>query len=101
MAWQSKIPELVSRAPAQAAAALDATGADIAETARALAPVETGRLRAGIAYNPATGQVVSEAAHGVYVELGTRHASAQPHIVPAVHEAGSRAAKRMKEVFEK
>jgi HK97 gp10 family phage protein len=56
----------------------------IAETARQLAPVDTGELRDSI--HEDNGNVVVSAAHGVHVEFGTVFMEAQPFLRPAVDE---------------
>lgn len=64
----------------------------LANTARALAPVRTGALRAGISSRTfgTTGEVVSSADYSDYVEDGTSDTAPQPFMGPAasLHERG-------------
>lgn len=60
----------------------------IERDAQRLAPVDTGELRRSIhAEEPhgRTVRVVAGADHASYVELGTRHMSAQPYLKPALY----------------
>ncbi len=67
-------------------------GQSIVARAQALAPVRTGQLRAGIGfiYNQTTHtlQIYGDAPYDIFVEYGTRYMRPQPHIRPALLEAG-------------
>lgn len=72
-------------------AALSKTATDIVASAKKASPVDTGNLRASISASPvesgADGSFYTEvgptAAYGVFVELGTSRAPAQPFLFPA------------------
>lgn len=76
---------------ARAAAATRKTGADITRDAKALAPVDTGNLRASIGTETTgdgragvmTVSIGPTASYGAYVETGTSRAAAQPFLWPA------------------
>ena len=76
---------------ARAAAATRKSGAEITRDAKALAPVDTGNLRASIGMEVTgdgrTGRMTvavgPTAAYGAYVETGTSRAAAQPFLWPA------------------
>jgi HK97 gp10 family phage protein len=57
---------------------------DIAADMRTMAPVETGQLVNSIRVDETSGQVIAEADHAVYVEMGTEHMRAQPFMRPAL-----------------
>lgn len=87
---------------ARAAAATRKSGADITRDAKALAPVDTGNLRASIGMT-VTGdgrngtmrvEVGPTAHYAAYVELGTSRMRAQPYLRPATdrHVPGWQAA---------
>ncbi len=67
-------------------------GQAIVTRAQALAPVRTGRLRSeiGFIYNQTTHtlQIYGDAPYDIFVEYGTRYMRPQPHIRPALLEAG-------------
>ena len=83
--WLEAIGPAVARA-------LDAVGMAAEGHAKALCPVDTGRLRNSIthvqldAHHEAIGTNVE---YGRYVELGTSRADAQPFLVPAASEHSS------------
>lgn len=58
--------------------------------AKRLCPVDTGRLRASITHalsrdaSSLYAEVGSNVAYAAFVELGTRHAGAQPYLRPAL-----------------
>lgn len=62
---------------------------DIRETARAMAPVDTGELRDSIGGDVAglTGYVIATADHAAYLEHGTSRQPAQPYMRPAMDRA--------------
>ncbi len=83
-------PELARRYPALARAIVQKTGLDIEAAAKMRAPVDTGALRnsiTGAMTGEAEGEVAVGVEYGPYVEFGTRSASAQPYLTPAVEAA--------------
>jgi HK97 gp10 family phage protein len=74
----------------EAAKRLDAAGAAVANRARQLAPVDTGKLRDSIHYqfNASTLTLViyADAPHSWWVEAGTSRMAAQPYMRPALAE---------------
>jgi hypothetical protein len=56
----------------------------VAEDARRYAPVRTGLLVSRI--NAEGNRVWARTGYAVYVELGTRHAPAQPYLRPALYQ---------------
>lgn len=58
---------------------------EIANDARRYAPVDTGDLVASIHSDHSSGEVIAEAGHAVYVELGTENMRAQPYLRPALY----------------
>jgi HK97 gp10 family phage protein len=65
--------------------------------AKLRAPVLTGRLRNGIvgSAEETTAILSTEVFYAIYVEFGTRHSRAQPHMRPAVEAAIAAWAKMM------
>jgi phage gpG-like protein len=61
----------------------DTHGLLIESTAKELAPVDTGRLRASIHYDAQTGQVSTNVVYASFMELGTVRHRAQPFLFPA------------------
>lgn len=76
---------------AKAATATLKAGADITRDAKALAPVDTGNLRASIgmtvtgsgAHGRMSVEIGPTANYGEYVETGTSRMAAQPYLFPA------------------
>lgn len=76
---------------ARGAAVMRATAARIEADAKLAAPVDTGNLRSSISSTASgdvrTGEISIEvgptADYGIYVELGTSRARAQPYLFPA------------------
>lgn len=70
------------------------TAADITADAKRLAPVDTGNLKSSITYETTGNAYYSEAEigptaeYGVFVELGTSRARAQPFMGPAADRYG-------------
>lgn len=66
------------------------------------APVKTGRLRAGVehAVNDHTMTLFNEVPYAGYVEFGTRHSRAQPHMRPGFAAAVNKYVKIMQEGME-
>lgn len=62
--------------------------AAIERDAQRFAPVDTGELQGSIEAEPPAGgrvRIVARADYAGYVELGTRHMSAQPYLSPALY----------------
>lgn len=59
---------------------------DIAADARRFVPVDTGELRSSIRVDDTTAEVVADAEHAGYVELGTSRMAAQPYLRPALYK---------------
>lgn len=85
--WDSSAQAEIDRAVDRM---LDGLLDDIAADAKRGAPVDTGRLRAGIenlGVQDGTGRVGTTGIdYGVYVEKGTRRAPAQPFLRPALYQ---------------
>lgn len=75
----------VVAAEASEEAAEEVVGVEVAETAKTLAPVDTGALRDSIVQVPEG--VAVEAPYAVFVEYGTSDSSAQPFVRPAIDES--------------
>ena len=75
------------------AADLARFGLDVQNRARALSPVDTGRLRSSIQSVPGVEdagpyvEIGTNVKYARFVEFGTRHARAQPFLRPALMEA--------------
>jgi HK97 gp10 family phage protein len=68
---------------------LNRIGAAIAEDARDMAPIDTGKLVSKISHKVMSGRRVRISAkthYAVYVELGTRYMRAQPYLRPALYQ---------------
>lgn len=67
-------------------AAVSAAAQRVAENARGLCPVDTGRLKNSIAVSVGENgaQVSAGTDYAAYVEFGTSRAAAQPFLVPAL-----------------
>lgn len=67
----------------------------VAEDARRIVPVDTGRLKASIQVEDAgheKARVHATAPYAGYVELGTRHMAAQPYLRPSLYKWRGRVA---------
>jgi HK97 gp10 family phage protein len=67
-------------------------GESVAETARAICPVDTGALRDSIAAHMADGseaeaEIIAEVPYAAFVEFGTSLMEAQPFLRPALDAA--------------
>jgi HK97 gp10 family phage protein len=85
------------------APALLAGAERIADEARRLAPVKTGRLRQSIAAaalpGAATAEVQCQAPYGRFVEFGTRRQPARPFLLPAALSQGRAAAQAIADLL--
>ena len=68
------------------AAVFQAAGEAVADEARAMCPVDTGRLRVSIAVNSGEdgAEITANTDYAAYVEFGTWKMAAQPFLVPAL-----------------
>lgn len=66
---------------------MEASGILIASKVKALAPVDTGRLRLSYEHEVEgdTLRVGTRVTYAKFQEFGTRHQPAQPHLVPGVN----------------
>jgi HK97 gp10 family phage protein len=85
----NRMPRIAATAPMLVERALAKTAFDVTTDAILAAPVDTGNLVASISAAPHGAlewRVTAHAEYAVYVELGTRHASAQPFLLPALRQ---------------
>ena len=68
------------------AAIFKSAGEAVADEARAMCPVDTGRLKSSIAVSADGGgaQITANTDYAAYVEFGTWKMAAQPFLVPAL-----------------
>lgn len=85
----NRIPELSGDLKRKGEALVEATARKVAADAAQRAPVDTGRLRAGIRpdVHGLAGFVTSDAPYSHFVEYGTSRTGAQPFMWPAVEAA--------------
>lgn len=85
------IAQLAEKINSQLSSALLAGAEAVAERARGLCPVDTGRLRASISTSQEgkSARVSVGEEYGIYVELGTYKSAAQPFLVPSLAAAES------------
>ena len=86
------------------AAVFAAAGEAVADEARAMCPVDTGRLRDSIAVSAGEdgAQISANTDYAAYVEFGTYKMAAQPFLVPALlNSAGKIAAAAANAIGEK
>ena len=74
---------------------IDNLGAEIAQVAQGLAPVDTGALQESIVAHPgaeatATSEIVAEVPYAAFVEFGTSLMPAQPYLRPALDQVVGR-----------
>lgn len=85
----SRIPMVRARVRSAVAGAVEKAMLDVEAAAKTSAPVDTGALRNSI-QGERTGEfsgiVAPNVDYAIYVELGTRHMSAQPFLTPAADE---------------
>lgn len=85
----NRIPDIVSTIRGDGPKHVEETADIVARDAADHAPVDTGELRDSI-HREGSGtdaRVVVGAAHGIFVEYGTRNMPAQPYLWPAVERA--------------
>lgn len=87
---KTKLPYIIKHLDDASMGAAKAGAERIAETARILAPVRTGKLKESIEARPEDErfggngfEVVAKAFYANWVENGTRHSAAQPFLMPA------------------
>lgn len=68
---------------------LEQSGIVVTNQAKLFSPVDTGRLRSSLTYEKDgnTVQIGTNVNYAWYVEGGTRHAAAQPYLVPGMNSA--------------
>lgn len=89
--------------------ALDKSGAEVRDTARALAPVDTGDLKDSIEYivrplpddKGAAAYVIVEQFYGRFVEFGSQGRPARPYFFPAYRLMKKRVRNRIKRAVKK
>jgi HK97 gp10 family phage protein len=99
----SDLGRIAREAEAKAALIVDKTAHDIEAGAKAVAPVDTGHLRASIkaeSHGPLEAEVRVGAEYGIYVEQGTRHMAPQPYLHPAAEAAREGFEQATRQVFE-
>ena len=76
------------------AAVMAAAGEAAAQEARAMCPVDTGRLRSSIGVSAGDGEAVvyANTDYAAYVEFGTSKMAPQPFMVPAAINAAGKIA---------
>ncbi|HYG66098.1 MAG TPA: HK97-gp10 family putative phage morphogenesis protein [Anaeromyxobacteraceae bacterium] len=104
----SRLQSLLGRLSGRIAAAVaeeTLAGAEaVAREAKALAPVDTGRLRASIEAlreGRTSAVVVARAPYAAFVEYGTRRMAAQPFMRPAAQRARAEVAARIGEAVRR
>lgn len=99
---KSRIPDIVARSEAGAAAAVERAGLRVEAGAKARARVRTGFMRGEIqwhSHGPFEGEVIAGADYTIYNEYGTRYMSAQPMFVPAAEDAREAFVREIRELF--
>lgn len=102
MIKKSNLTALALKAPQLTGAVLKQTGADIADLASQLAPVDTGALRDSYRAENESETVVivgSDKEYAPYVEFGTSTQSAAPHFTPAFKQAEETFTERLKQAI--
>lgn len=86
----NKIKLLVPKVRQAAQDAVALTALQVESTAKELAPVDTGRLRASIgitfAADRLSAEVGSNVEYAIFIEAGTRYMAAQPFLGPAFEQ---------------
>ncbi len=80
------LEKIAMRAPAAASKALLQTAQDIVDLIKQITPVDTGNLRDSYGAEPVSSSVVrvgTAVTYAPFVEFGTVHMAAQPHLTPA------------------
>lgn len=86
----SNLSKIAAESRPAAAAALLQTAADIVEITKQLSPVDTGALKQSYGAIPISRDEIiigSDMEYAPYVEYGTSHQAAQPHLTPAFMQA--------------
>lgn len=100
--WQSNIPKIKQGSRAELSKLIRTATLKIEAEAKVAAPVDTGFLQNSIASNfpdELTGVVSVGAEYGIYVEMGTVHAPAQPFLLPAAERAMKELGGELKQVI--
>lgn len=88
----NRLPQMAAAARPLVEAALAKTAHDTEALAKDVAPVDTGNLMNSISAakeRELTWRVTAHADYAIYVEMGTRHMSAQPYLAPALNETSA------------
>ena len=100
--WNRAFLAVIQQWEDQAPENLEKLGQLAEQEAKTRAPVKTGRLRRGIEHDVAKDTMVltNEVPYAGYVEFGTRHSRAQPHMRPGFAAAVNRYEQIMKQGME-
>jgi HK97 gp10 family phage protein len=82
----SDLTRIALQAPEKASEALLQTAADIVDLTKQLTPVDTGNLKRSYGATPlskTTVRIGTDVEYAPFVEYGTVHQTAQPHLTPA------------------
>ena len=83
----NRLPQIAAAAKPMVETALAKTAFDVENIAKDAAPVDTGNLMGSIAAakeRELTWRVTAHAEYAIYVEMGTRHMTAQPYLAPSL-----------------
>lgn len=83
--------------------ALESVGIYVEAETKKRCPVDTGRLRASYEHfeeNERTEVIGTQVDYGVFVEIGTSRAKAQPHLRPAIDDNRGNIGKIIKSAYE-
>jgi HK97 gp10 family phage protein len=100
----SNLGRIAVQAPQAAKAALLQTAADIVDLTKQLSPVDTGALKqsyGAVPVDSGTVQIGSDKLYAPYVEYGTSHQAAQPHLTPAFLQSEETFKARLSEAIER
>jgi len=100
--WRSNIPKVKQRSHAELSKLIRSAALKIEAQAKIAAPVDTGFLQNSIQSSfpdELTGVVSVGAEYGIYVELGTSRAPAQPFLLPAAEQVIKEIGGELKQVI--
>ena len=98
----NRLPQIAAAAKPAVEAALAKTAFDVENLAKDAAPVDTGNLMGSIGAakeRELTWRVTAHAEYAIYVEMGTRHMSAQPYLEPSLASGADSLVKAMKVIL--
>jgi HK97 gp10 family phage protein len=99
----SRFPAIVDHAERRVGPTNETTARRIAAAASTSAPRRTGALAGGIQARPGEGDdwtVVVPASYASLVEFGTRHAGAEPFLVPAAEANRAQHVRDLQEMYQ-